>query len=189
MKSVFTVGALAALCGVAQGGVFFEFGSNDTPATANDLGTITDPGGSVLVDGSITPGDVDWFAITFTGPTELVMSIFSLSFGANDNSQLMVLDSNFNIIGFDDDSNIGLMSSVQLSGLAAGTYYIGVSGSDDAGVAGGGSPTIFDGFDDSGAPHSQNWVYKLIIGANVVPAPGGVAMLGLAGLAGLRRRR
>lgn len=189
MKSLFAIGALAALSGLAQGAIFFEFESNDTTATANDLGTITDPGDSVLVDGTMTSGDVDWFAISFTGQTELVMSIFSLSFGPSDNSQLMVLDSNLNIIGFDDDSNVGDMSSLQLTTLPAGTYYIGVSGFDDAGVGGGGAPTVFDGLDASGGAHNQNWTYKLIIGANVVPAPGGVAMLGLAGLAGLRRRR
>ncbi len=198
MKSALFVGALAAMSSVAQAGIIFESESNDTIATADDLGVITDPGGSILVDGritpgsdsggSITPGDVDWFAITFTGPTDLVMSIFSLSNPLSDDSELMLVGPDgTTIIAFDDDSNIEYMSSIQVFGLAAGTYYIGVSGYPDTYTS---APTIFDGLDDdNGDPVTENFSYKLIIGANVIPAPGAAATLGLIGLAAIRRRR
>ena len=193
MKTLFAVGALAALSGLAQGGIFFEFESNDTIATANDLGSITDPGGSILVDGTITPGDpasgaagdVDGFAISFNGTTDLVVSIFSLTNPVTDDSMLMLVDGDgTTILTFDDDEGINYMSAMQAFGLSAGTYYIGVSGYPDSD-----GTTLFDGFDDNGNPITENFAYKLLIGANVVPAPAGVAMFGLAGLAGLRRRR
>ncbi len=194
MKTLFAIGALAALSGLAQGGIFFEFESNDTIATANDLGSITDPGGSILVDGTITPGDpasdaagdVDWFAISFNGTTDLVVSIFSLTDPANDDSMLMLVDGDgTTILAFDDDDGIEYMSSFQVFDLSAGTYYIGVSGYPDSD-----GTTLFDGYSQfDGSPITENFAYKLLIGANVVPAPAGVAMFGLAGLAGLRRRR
>lgn len=189
MKSLLFVGALAALSGLAQGAIFFELESNDTPGTANDLGVYGPPGDGILVDGDMNPGDVDWFSITFTGPTDLVASAFALPFSdTSTDGQLMLLDSLFSIVAFDDDDNIGFMPSIQVSGLAAGTYYIGISGYDDGNAAG--PLTVFDGIDDStGAPHTEDWLYKLIIGANVAPAPGGAALVALAGLAGLRRRR
>lgn len=191
MKIALTALMLAGAAGAANAAIIFESESNNTIATANPLGTYSAPGDGILVDGSITPGaqgvagDVDWFSFTVTGPTTLVASIFALS-GANQDSMLILVDSGGNILASDDDDNVGLMSSLDPIVLAAGTYYIGVTGWNDLG-----SPvSIPDGFNGTtGIGHSAEFVYKLVIGLNIVPTPGTAALLGLGVLAAGRRRR
>ncbi len=206
MKIALTALAIAAAAGAANASIFFETEGNNTMGTANFIGTFGAPGEGILVDGAITPGtlqsptgapgtagDVDWFCFTVTGNTTFVASIFAIinSGTASPDSQLILTDAQGNILAFDDDSNVGFMSSLNTISLGAGTYYIGVTGYNDLNIGGTGGVQLPDGF--TGATqlsgHTENWTYKLIIGLNIVPTPGAAALLGLGGLVAGRRRR
>jgi len=202
MKIAMSAIVIAAAAGAANAAIFFETEANNTIATANNVGVFGAPGEGILIDGSITPGtvgttgqpgtagDVDWFSFTVTGNTTFVASIFAIinSGTGTPDSQLVLTDAAGNILSFDDDNNVGFMSSLNTVTLGAGTYYIGVSGYDDMNAS---SPVLPDGFDGTTqiSGHTENWTYKLIIGLNIVPTPGAAALLGLGGLAAARRRR
>ncbi|MFT3684342.1 MAG: DVUA0089 family protein [Phycisphaerales bacterium] len=204
MKIAMSALVIAAAAGAANASIFFETEGNNTMGAANFAGTFNAPGEGLLIDGSITPGtiqspngapgtagDVDWFSFTVTGNTTFVASIFAIinnnAGGATPDSQLMVTDASGNILAFDDDENVGYMSSINTLTLGAGTYYIAVTGYND--TAGG--TVLPDGFTGTGqtSGHTENWTYKLIIGLNIVPTPGAAALLGLGGLVAGRRRR
>lgn len=205
MKIALTALAIAAAAGAANASIFFETEGNNTMGTANFIGTFNAPGEGILVDGAITPGtvgtpnapgtagDVDWFSFTVTGNTTFVASIFAIinnGTGIPD-SQLILTDASGNILSFDDDSNVGFMSSLNTISLGAGTYFIGVTGYNDLNIGGTSGIQLPDGFqgDTQLAGHTENWTYKLIIGLNIVPTPGAAALLGLGGLVAGRRRR
>ena len=205
MKIALSALVLAAAAGAANASIFFETEANNTMGTANFVGVFGAPGEGILIDGSITPGtvqsptgapgtpgDVDWFSFTVTGNTTFVASIFAIvnsnAGNATPDSQLILTDAAGNILSFDDDNNVGFMSSLNTIALGAGTYYIGVSGYDDMNAS---SPVLPDGWNGTTqvSGHTENWTYKLIIGLNIVPTPGAAALLGLGGLAASRRRR
>ncbi len=184
----------AAAAGTAQAGVYLETEANNTIATANFVAPVVAPGDSWVIDGSITPGgvgtpgDVDWFAFDLPAGSTFVAAGYALSVpNSQADGQFELVNSSGVIVAFDDDGNLGLMPSIQANGLPAGRYYLGISGFDDLGSIS--NPTIFDGIDGAGPDgHTENWTYKLIVGVNVIPAPGGVT-LACAGALALRRRR
>lgn len=210
MKSVM-IGllGLAAAAGTANANIFFEAEGNNGAGTANSLGTFGIPGGSVLVDGTITPGtpgtvggaaglagDVDWFQFTITGTaTNLVASIFSLNNSLADSEIYLVGANGTTILAFNDNGNVGggsaFMSSMITANLAPGTYYVVVTGDDDSGTTVG-IPALPDGFEGAQSQfsgHGESFDYKFLIGLNIVPTPGAAAVLGLGALAIGRRRR
>lgn len=209
MKIALSALVLAAAAGAANASIFFETEANNTMGTANFVGVFNAPGEGILIDGSITPGtvapaggvgtagDVDWFSFTVTGNTTFVASIFAIinsnAGNAAPDSQLILTDAAGNILDSDDDDNTGFMSSLSAITLTAGTYFIGVTGYDDANLNGTspGGPVLPDGWNGNTqvSGHTENWTYKLIIGLNIVPTPGAAALLGLGGLAAARRRR
>jgi hypothetical protein len=170
--------ALAALCaaGAAQAAVVNESEPNNSLATADDLGTYGPPGDGILVNGSISSGDVDWFGITITDVGTIVSIAFALPVSTSSTDGLMQLtDAGGTQLAFDDDSGLGFMPSLEISGLAPGTYYIALTGFGDS--------------DFNGSGHTQNWDYQMVVGLNIIPTPGALALLGLGGLAAARRRR
>ncbi|MFM9957132.1 MAG: hypothetical protein ACKVZJ_03585 [Phycisphaerales bacterium] len=218
MISRFSCSAVAlALCaGVSSAGLISETEPNSTPLTANDLPNFVAPGGSVAVDGVITPGipdlrgsspgDVDWFRLVLTGESFVGISVFDLNPNDGDkrggepseperDGALQVLNSDFQVIAFDDDS-IGLMPALGAL-FEAGTYYIGVSTFDDLDFPDDARgfdvmPTVFDGFigdPDDLRPSLDTYEYKMVIGVNIVPTPGAASLAGLAALMAFRRRR
>lgn len=183
MRITLMLAAAAMGTSVASAQFMTEVESNNTLATANDIGTFSAPGGSMLVDGTINPGDVDWFSFTLSDTASIaVFAGFSASSGADGVMQLVGFDGV--VIAFDDDNGVGLMPALQVESLAAGTYYIGMSGFGDAGSGSVGTTDIFDG-----ASHDEEFAYKLTFGFTVVPAPGALAMLGFGGALMARRRR
>lgn len=169
-----TVAMLALAAGVAQSAIFFEVESNDTLWTANDLGSYGVPGDGIVVDGMITSGDVDWFSFTLLdNATMVVAALFDMNPSSNNDGVMGLFDSLGNEIVVDDDSGIDLMPALQFANLAAGTYYIAISGYPDF---------TFEG------DHEENFEYKLVIGLNI-PTPGALALMGLGGLTIARRRR
>lgn len=202
MKIAMSALVVAALAGAANASIVFETENNNTMGAANFLGTFGAPGEGILVDGAITPGtpqgvtgapgtpgDVDWFSFTVTGPTTFVASIFAIinNGTSTPDSMLVLTDSAGNILANDDDSNVGNMSSIDTFVLAAGTYFIGVTGYNDT-ASGTALPDGWQGTTQLSG-HTENWTYKLIIGLNIVPTPGAAALLGLGGLVAGRRRR
>ncbi len=203
MKSfVLGAAALALVAGAAQANLIVETEANNSPALANFVGTYNFPGGSVLVDGTITgggvgiAGDVDWFAFTVGGTSVMATSVFSLDNGFADSEIWLVAADGTTILGYNDDGNpgggSGGMSSLLALNLAPGNYYLALSGWDDGGAVN----SIPDGFNGSNPPapgagvgHGENFTYKLLIGFNVVPTPGALALMGVGGLAMARRRR
>lgn len=169
-----TAATLAFAAGVAQSAIYFEVESNDTLATANDIGSYGFPGDGIVVDGMITSGDVDWFCFTLLdNSTMVVAALFDMN-PSPLNDGVMGL---FNFLGspieVDDDSGIGFMPALQYAYLPAGTYYIAITGYPDYAFQGN---------------HEQNFEYKLVIGLNI-PTPGALALMGLGGLTVARRRR
>lgn len=189
-SGLFVIGAICALAGAAQGGLFFESEPNSTPPQADDLGSFS-IGDTEIVLGEIedgggddVPGDVDWYSLTLTEDTVLLAAVFCNDSDADGTMQLLSGDGS-TIIAFDDDEGIGLMPSFQVP-LSAGFYYIGISGYPD-GVLN----TVLNGFDDfnqAAFGHGEEFAYKLLIGLNV-PTTGTTGALALAGMIALRRRR
>lgn len=184
------VAALCAASGIASAALVVESEPNDVIAMADQLGTYGPPGDAVVVDGHITAGDVDWFEFTITGPSPLtVAAAFDPTLGGD--GQMMLVDSSGVVLAFDDDSNIGLMPSLQITGLTAGTYYIGISAFADIDLFTDptGTTELFDGLQADGSEHAGDFMYKMTLGMNIVPTPASAALLGLGGLCMVRRRR
>jgi uncharacterized protein (TIGR03382 family) len=197
------VGACAlAVAASAAHAVIIESEMNNTPGSANFVGAFGPPGGSVLVDGTITgggagiAGDVDWFSFSIGGTATVVTSVFSLDNGFADSELWLVAADGSTILAYNDDGNpgggSGGMSSLITIGLAPGNYFLALSGWDD----GGAGNVIPDGFNGSASPaagagvgHGENFTYKLLLGFNVIPTPGAAALVGLGALAAGRRRR
>lgn len=183
MKSACVIAGMAAMASVASAGFITESEPNNTLANANFVGSFDAPGGSVLIDGSITVGDVDWF--TFNLSNTATLAVFAAFSGtAMADGVLQLVDSSGVVLAFDDNSGIGLMPALQFANLLAGQYYIGISGFGDQGAPSVGTTDIFDGLG-----HQQNFAYKLTLGLTVIPAPSALAMLGIGGLVAARRRR
>ena len=105
--------------------------------------------------------------------------------------QMMLVSASGDVIEFDDDDGPGLLPAFFVQNLPAGSYFIGVSGFDDIVFSDDpvGTDTLFDGLNNSGAPHGEVFQYKLSLAINVVPAPASATLLAFGGLVVSRRRR
>lgn len=153
---------------VCDGPTGGEVEGNDTYSTANLA--VFGTGGSAM-DGTLTSGDVDYYAISGLAG-EIVMGQLDFLGGIFD-TMLGLFDANGVLLTSDDDGGFSPGSASEYVLPASGTYYWAVTGYGD--------------FDFNGSGHSLSGSYRLIMA--VVPAPGAGALLGLAGLVGLRRRR
>ncbi len=173
---MFSLMALAGLAIVpaAQASVILETEGNNNAVSSNVLPNFDAPGDSVLIDGAILPDDVDFFRITVTGPAQIVASSFGRPNSSAGDTMLALFDSAGVELAFDDDSGVNLYSSLEAT-VPAGTYFLAITGFGDRN---------FDGIG-----HDENLLYKLIVGANVIPTPGTLALAGLGGLVIARRRR
>ena len=189
-RTAATIAALTLAAGAQAQSLFFEVESNDTTATAQFITTFTPFGGAVAIDGTKGVGDVDWYQFNFAANSTLLISTIGSSTVPLPDTQLqLVAADGVTIIEFDDDDGPGLLSSLNVTGLAAGTYYIGVSSFADV-TSTSGSTTLFDGIDEqTGLATAAVFDYKLSVAVNLVPAPSAMAMLGLGGLVATRRRR
>ncbi len=179
---------VAAMAASAHAGNFFsESENNDTIAMANGLGTFDAPGGNLVLDGVMGTSDVDWFSFTLDNDASL--SFFSIFSAAGADGLMQIVATGGDVIAFDDDSGVGLMPSIQIENLAAGTYYIGISGFGDVDSSSVGTDELADGRLDTGEGHGESFAYKLNVGFSIVPAPGATALLGMGGLMITRRRR
>lgn len=175
---VASVGFLGA--GVAYADTVFESEPNDTAATANNLGIVHI---GHLVSANWVPGgggqvfNTDWFTFTlpdtgFLWDIETLPDFQGLGDGIADTRLFLYSDAGNTLIDSDDDGGLldpdtGFGLSL-LTGIAPGTYWLENRGfTDDDG--------------DTGVDYFLSFTK--------IPAPGALALLGLAGLAGTRRRR
>lgn len=172
--------AAGALASAANANLFFESENNDTAAAANFLGTYTQPGDSFAVDGRLTVGDVDWFSFSVTHTTQIVAAAFGVPNSlVGDAVMTLLAGDGVTIIAQDDDSGVALFPALEAI-VPAGTYYLVMSQYPDF---------YLDGLNDfTGAPVSQDFRYKIAVGLNI-PGPASAALMGVAGLVAVRRRR
>jgi MYXO-CTERM domain-containing protein len=151
---------------------------NNTFATADVL--VRDPGiwadtGILELGGAGGAGDVDFFSISLVEGEIIVMTTTPLDdppVHGDPDTIIGIFDSGGALLDFDDDDGIGLGSSLFFAVPSTGTYFIGITGFPD-----------FDFLGD----HPQDGFYLLSV--KVAPAPGALALLGLAGIFGRSRRR
>lgn len=148
--------------------------------THTDLGNLVFNESS-KAQGHIATSEIDWYAITLTGPGGLRVTTaktFAIGADRHPDTELGVYNSNGFLLGNNDDIAFPAnpYSLVSLSNLPAGTYYIAVGGFNTAfGVAG-------FGVTSTATTSGQYWL-------NVAPEPASLALLGLGALAVVRRRR
>jgi len=160
--------------GSAHAGAIFEIEPNNSFATAQFIGPENYPANAFAFDGSLTAGDIDFITLTLPDAVALTALTVSVPPGFADvDTRLGVFNSAFALIGSDDNSGPGSFSFLEVQ-LTPGTYYIAITGGTDVGFTG---------------SHTVSGSYKLIVGFNIIPAPGALAMMGVAGAIGKRRRR
>jgi len=210
MRVTSLVAAIVLLVGSAAQAEWipFDVEANNTPATANPL--ISDiaivnarfaacsPASDIGL-GSLAAGgaDVNWYKIDLPGGC-IVTAITTPYEEAP--GTLAVPDTTLGAFGpggfivSDDDagSDLGGInpgnargSAIRFITTVPGTYFFAVSGFND-GVSGI-DPVLFDGLASDGFPHGEVGRYALTI--SVFPEPSTLVLLGLGGLALIRRRK
>ncbi len=182
MTSIAAAASLLAFAGFASAGVIDSDPANDTQAGADNVVLM---GGSALFGAELVPGqtgDVDWFSFTLNDTASL--SFFGAFSAGGGDGIMQIVTSGGDVIAFDDDSGVGFMPAIQIESLAAGTYYVGLSGYEDVDSSSVDSDELADGLG-----HSENFGYKLSVGFTIIPAPGAMALMGMGGLMMVRRRR
>lgn len=200
MKTLSIIALVAAVGAAANAQTFNEIGdAPDTPPGQS----VTD--GTTRIEGTDTGNDADVFAFRWGGG---VLTIDT--FGTLYDTQLHLFFFDGTGIGENDDAAAGgLQSEISLD-LAAGDYLIGITQFNKDALDAGGLP-IF-GFNNTFSDLNGNFIqgpegngplagwdstsgsggaYGINFSApvNAIPAPGALALLGLGGLAAVRRRR
>ena len=179
MRKVLVVASVGLLgAGVAYADTVSESEPNDVAATANALGVIHN-GHTVAANwlSGIGSYNHDWFSFTLpdTGnlwTIETLPDYDGLGDGIADTYLWLYSDAGTTVVTTDDDGGLldpdtGFGLS-RIDGIAAGTYWLQNRGfTDDDGTTG----------------------VDYFIRFSKIPAPGALALLGLAGVVGARRRR
>ena len=151
-----------------------ETEANNSPATANFVGAAFYPFGGVAIDGSLSPGDVDYFSFDLAAGDLVGVAVYDFTDAAFDNDSLLgVFGPGGVFFDSDDDDGIGFLSSYQFEVPSTGTWSFAVSGFGD------------NNFDGS---HQEEFDYKFSFAINPIPEPASLGLL-LAGAAFALRRR
>lgn len=167
----------------------FSFDFDDfvppTPPPSHDLGTLA-AGGMVMGQNPYVANTVQWYKVTLGAaiPAGELFRVHTAgntlvgnSFGDGD-TEIALFDSLGNVIASNDDQGGFRWSKIDITtGMAAGDYYIAASAYNLNFSAGWTASAV-----DSGTVTGDMKI-------TVIPAPGSLALLGLGGLIGLRRRR
>lgn len=204
MKNVLAIAAVVAAAGaVANGQVYMESGDATDMTPGQSVSTFTTQIQGLTSDVS----DADVYGFSWSGG---VLTIDT--FGTAYDTQLHLFDIAGNGIGENDDSvnGAGLDSQISLD-LPAGSYMIGITGFNQDALDGSGldvfgfTNTFSDlagnfiqgpegngplgGWDSNNSNYSGDYVINFSARVSAVPAPGAMALLGLGGIAAIRRRR
>lgn len=182
MNTVLISIALSTAATAHAGVVFSESENNNSLNLADDLGSVGFGSSMISIGGFLNDSDVDWFRFTLTGTA--TSAIFS-SIGPNGADGVMQLVAQGgDVIAFDDDSSIGFMPSISASNLAAGTYYIGLTGWGDVDAS-----SVFTDELANGNGHTEFFDYNIDAEFIVIPSPGALALFGIGGAMMTKRRR
>lgn len=154
--------------------------------TAIDLGT--NPGGSMSVP--LNEAEITWFCFDVVGGAGAMPwsldTIGSTNTGgsfADDDTELALYAADGTLLATNDDEDFGagiltsLIDSDGTGALADGKYFI---------AAGSFNSMFASNFD---ATSTSTATGTTVLNYSFVPAPGAMALMGLAGVAGIRRRR
>jgi hypothetical protein len=123
-----------------------------TPANTVLTAAFPPPGGGALVTGSISPGDVDYFAFDLAAGQLVSLAVVTADEGALSDPSLALFDPSGALAATDDDSGPGFLPALRLRVAQAGTWRVAVSGFGDAAF--------------NGSGHTEHFDYRLIVAAS-----------------------
>ena len=204
MKTILSNAALAATAGSASAAVFNEIGdATDLQPGQNVANGTTSIAG--LNDGG---EDVDLYAFAWGGGALVIDTV-----GSSWDTQLHLFDFAGNGIGENDDSAGSSPQSEIALDLVAGFYLVAITEFNNDAVDAGGLPifgftntfsadngNFIQGLEGNGplagwdlgffgTPVGGDYVINFSSAVDAIPAPGTAGLIGLAGLAAVRRRR
>ena len=165
---------------------FFDAGSGPGAPPSTDVGD--NP--NLMVVEPIAAAEVIWYSFDLTGgaganPWSIDTFGSTNTGGAfgNDDTEIGLYDAAGNLIATNDDADFGggiltsILDNSTVGALADGTYFLAVGNFNTNYAAG------------FGATSTSTAVGESKVTFNFVPAPASAALLGLGGLAAIRRRR